>query len=470
MAANRNSKRAVETIIVASGNQDLINNVGAGGALPGGGTRVAATTDLPLMSAVNAGQVNLANGQLGIFSGGDKGVRPNNMAVLTTDTFPLAPEVYIAQGTATSQTPGLGSYPLTNNRPYEATSTVLGRNHVIFTGRVAALPSSTTWNIGETTAINTEDLVEYRIKAAYHGEMQDYNNSQHGYDSTTINYRTPDYTALGLVDDLDHFVQNFAYRINRNSRQFWGGSSIWGANEPIVAFATGQVANGAQDINNVAYDNGGTVQVFLRGTTQYSMTLTTAQVLSLRDSMPVGFGPLNIDVTTAGGAADAEYVTVMALDRDRLIDDRVENDKIRVEIGLLSGFNETVSLTKDSTAYEGEGGGRKWRLVYEKTAGQRKHAQFQRQEWPFIEVASGIVEATSYSVFLIEHVSVQHVGSVGASVAPKKAIILVPACETTTVNALEAYLNPWIKSCPSYTILGNKDATGDIALPASNVC
>lgn len=459
---NQNNKRAVETIIVASGNAAMVNDVGAGGALPGGGTRVAATTDLPLMSVVNTGYVNLADGQLGIFSAGANGVRSNNVALLSTDTFNEASQIYIAQGTASSQNPGLGAYPLVNNRPYESTGIIMGRNHVVVSGRIASYDASSAWNIGDTGAVVTLDETEYAMHVAYRGQILDTENIIHAYEKNTFTYVTPDYTILGLTDDLDHFIQNFAYKINRNSKAFWGGSSIWGSNEPVVAFGVELVAGADTDINAAGFDNGGVVPVFVRNGQTYSITLTAGQVASLRAAIPATHGIKTIDITTAGNSADCVYMTLLALDRDLVYDDRVPQVKIGLDVGLGRGFVSTTTAEEESYAFEGEGVGRHWVIFYENTAGQRKHAQFQRQEWPFIEVPSGIATNDYYNVYVIEHRSAGENGISNISVSPKKAIVLIPTCDNTTAGSFEAILNTWVASLPSYTML--EDGAGVASL------
>jgi hypothetical protein len=461
---NNNNKRAVETIIVASGNVALVNDTANAAALPGGGTRAGASADIPLMSAVNTGQVNLANGQLGIFSADPSGVRGNNIALLSTDTFDEASQIYIAQGTATSQSPGVGAYPLVNNRPYESTGIIMGRHHIVYSGRVAAYDSSSVWSIGDTGAIVPLDETEYAMHVAYKGQVLDTENSIHAYEKNTFTYTTPDYTTLGLTSDLDHFIQNFAYKINRNSKAFWGGSSIWGANEPVVAFAVELIAGADTNINAAGFDNGGVVPVFTRNGNTYSINLTAGQVASLRASIPATHGIKTINLTTAGNSADCLYIALLALDRDLVYDDRVPQRKVSLDVGLGRGFVSTTTAEEDSFAFEGEGVGRHWAIFYENTAGQRKHAQFQRQSWPFIEVASGIDPNEYYNVYVIEHRSIGENGISNVSVSPKKSIVLIPTCDDTTIDSFEAIMDVWVPSVPSYTILENGVGSASVAL------
>jgi hypothetical protein len=455
-SVNQNNKRAVETILVTSGNQRLVNFTANGGALPGGGTRASATADIPLMSAVNAGYVNLNDGQLGVFSASAYGSRAMNVATLSTDTFNEAPEIYIAQGTATSQTPGMGSQPLTNNRPYESSLVILGRHHVVTTARVAEYHAYSIWNIGETTAITTQDLTRYSMSVAYHGQVLDTENSLHAYTQSSFEYTTPDYTALGLTtgEQLDHFVQNFCYQVNRNSKAFFS-SSRWGANEPMVAFAIGTVANGAQDITGAGYDLGGSVNVFTRNGNQHTIYLNKEMVASLRAAMPANYGILNIDLSVAGTTSDAEFFMLMALDRDIAYDDRKKLVKIRLDVGFPAGFNSTVSKEETSKAFEGQGVGRHWYINYQNTAGQRKYAQFQRKHWPFIEVPFGGDINEYYNVYLIEHRSVTELNGANLSVNPKLTVVLVPTCDTATRDDFESIMNTWLASLPSAVRLNN---------------
>jgi hypothetical protein len=471
MAYFGNNKRAVESILVAKGDQALINELGAGGTLPGGGTRSGATGDIPLMNATNAGRVNLADGQLGIFCASPSAVREYNVALLNTDTFLTVPAIYIAQGTGTSQTPGRGSYPLTNNRPYETSGIIYGHNPIVTTGKAAFWATFSNWVIGETGAINTADLTEYAIKATFRGYTQDVENNKHGFLSSTYTYTTPDYTTLGLTNDLAHFVHNMVTSINRNSRVFRSYSNNWGGNDPMIAMALGTTASGATDITAAGFDNGGSVNIQAFDGTTYNYNFTAEEIASLRVAMPANYGIAVANTTGAGSAANAEYILLQAVDRDIAFDDRVPQTKIRLDIGLLRGFNEAVSNVEESSASEGEGLGRKWVLYYENTHGQRKYSAFQRQEWPFIDIDSDIVSGEYYNTIIIEHRSNLQTSAADVMVSPKKTVILIPACDTETMDDLLIYINKWVRSCPQNLILGDRNAsTGALEVDAPSFC
>lgn len=476
MAAFGNNKRAVESILVASGDQGLVNMTADAAALPGGGTRSGASGDIPLMSTVNTGFVNLNDGQLGVFCADHAGVRGMNVALLSTDTFATAPSIYIAQGTSTSQSPGVGPYPLTNNRPYESTGVILGRNHIIASGRAAAYHTYSVWNVGKTVAIAPLDLADYALNITYRGQALDTESLKDSYATDTVDFTTPDYTAFSatITNAKDHFIQNFVYQINRNSKAFWGVSSIWNSNEPVVGFAVSpKTASNTTDIHATAFDNGGAIPVFTKGGRTYSINASEEMIMSLRTAIVSSDAIKLINLDTAGtltAANEAKYFSVMALDRDFVYNDRVRKTKIRLDIGTVRGFSDLVDTTEESLASEGEGRGRVWVLYYTNTAGQRKYAQYQREEFPFIDVKSQIDESAYYNAYVIEHRSSAQIGVANVSVSPKKAIILIPACDTDTRSNFETILNTWIKSCPSYTLLGDVDSTGDVAVPRPEMC
>ena len=474
MAAFGNNKRAVESILVASGDLALVNETAAAGALPGGGVRVGATGDIPLSSSVNAGYVNLFDGQLGIFAAGPAGVRPNNIALLSTDTYLTAPAIQIAVGTPTSQTPGRGNYPLVDNRPYETSGIIYGHNPIIMTGKGAVYHAYSIWSIGQPTAgigsVNPFELTEFALHVGFRGYAMDVENNQHSVQATTYRSTTPDYTALALVDDLDHFVQNYVSQINKNSRVFRTYMGSYGGNDPLIAYAVGLVANGAQDIDAAGFDNGGIVNVQLRNGIQLSYTLSAEEVASLRAALPAGYGIVNVNLATAGSAADAEWFILMAVDRDLAYDDRVPQVKIRLSVGLLRGFDSMVALQELVNAYEGEGVARMWEIFYVNTHGQRKYAQYQRQHFPFIEIPSNIDLGTYYNAIIIEHRSSHQISPAELSVSPKKTIILVPACDDTTMTSILAYLNTWVLSTPAHFVIGSLSAGGALQIATPSLC
>lgn len=461
MASFNNNKRAVESILVAYANEPLVNDIANGAALPGGGVRDAA--GLPLMNVTNPGRVNLLPGQLGVFAYGIEGSVQNNMAIANNANAVQTPQVQIAVGTATSQTPGRSMQPMVNNEPYVSSGQIDGRYPIIGSFRAGELHTYSIVRVGDLAAnageINILDNNEYAVRVAYRGQVLDTENSMHAFASSSYTYVTPDYTTLGTAEPLDHLVQNMVHVINVQSREFYGASNNWGSRTPLIALAIGTTANGAQNI--AALNPGDSLNVFVdRNGNQRSITLTTEMLLSLQASIPAGQGVINVNRQTAGINPGAQYFLLVGLDRELVWDDRVKSVKIRIEAGLPRGFFDTVDVVTVSRASEGQGLGRQWVLFYENTAGQRKYSQFQRQEWPFIDVPSGINPAEYYDVVVIEHMTQAQIGVASYSVSPKKTIILFPVCNTVAKNSFALLFRNWLSSGAAYSGVGVTNVGG----------
>ena len=452
MASFNNNKRAVESILVAYANEPMVNEVAVGGALPGGGVRLA--DGLPLMNVTNPGRVNLLPGQLGVFAYGIEGSIQNNMAIAANTSAVQTPQVQVVVGTPTSQTPGRSIQPMVNNEPYVSSGQIDGRYPIIASVKSAELHTYSIVRVGDEVGnageINILDTTEYSVRVAYRGQVLDTENSMHAYASSSYTYVTPDYTTLGTAEPLDHFVQNMVHVINIQSREFYGASNNWGSRTPLIALAIGTVAAGAQNI--AALNPGDALNVFVdRNGNQRSITLTTEMLRSLQASIPAGLGVINVNRQTAGINPLAQYFLLVGLDRELVWDDRVKNVKIRIEAGLPRGFFNTVDVVTESLATEGQGLGRQWVLFYENTAGQRKYSQFQRQDWPFIEVPSGINPAEYYDVVVIEHMTQKQIGVASVSVSPKKTIILFPICNTVAKASFANTFRNWLLGSTAFS-------------------
>lgn len=444
--STKNNKRAVETILVASGNAVLINDVANSATLPNGNPAVGLD---PLMNS--DGTVNLASGQLGIFDVSGFGTNPINCAIQVNDTIAKSPEIAIYQGTSTSQSPGQGNYPLTNNRPYEASAPILGRNQIVYTGKVCAQPRHSTWTI---SSINTPlDLTEYMVKIAFRGYRQDEQNSMHGTSSISPNYVTPDYTTLGTAQPTNDLIQNIVHGINKSSRAFNVSRPTFGARQPLVAFAVATSGSTGTLVSSLT--SGTVLAVDTFGGTTKSLTLTAAMAASLQLALSSTNRILQVDTTAAGAGTSgvATKFAVMALDEEIAYADKVPQVKIRLEVGLPLGFDTSAVATQQVTAYEGDGQYRQWKLYYDKTAGQRKYTQYS-ELYPVIEYPSDLDPTKVYAAYEITHFRYDAIGQSHVSESPYKTIVLIPCCDTTTIASFERILNPWLTSTSALNVAG----------------
>jgi hypothetical protein len=460
MFTSQNNKRAVENFLV----QDITATV----ATIGLGNDLVNTA---------TGAINLDEKQIGVFD--SSGYGSNNLydEVVAAQTIANSPVIQIMQGTAGSANPAaiVNKYPLWT-RPYEASSEINGRNFVHVTKQVAETPSHSTWLIGATPAttgaLSAADSTEYGLTIAYRGRDVEEMYGGEQAASFAPSYITPDYTALGTTNSLDHLIQNLTWDINRNSKVIAVNRTRFRGNDPIVGFAINTVGNtGAGAGTRIATLTAGTfvpvvnTQFGIRG-----ITVTQAMVDSIK-AAGAAYGDasiLTIDLTTAGtiaAAADvvaADAMILMALDRTTSYEDRIPQVKNRIKVGLTLGFDYTQDYHKElSFAYEGQGVGRTLELQFQATHNQRKYNLNHRQV-PVIKFPSDIDESLMYDTYVIEHVSSRVIDTVGnTSHSPAKEIILFPTEGTGVIStpgnsaaetAFEAILNPWLASGNHATI------------------
>lgn len=432
------NKRAVESILVATGNA----------ALPAGGTSLVNNT---------TGELNLATGQLVVLDGSSQGSNALNTALTAGDTTANSPTIRIAQGKVNvANMEASIQFPL-QERPYEISGDIIGNGVVAYRGTAFDQSHRSAVLVGGVAAaadqINIEDSSEYQLNVAFRGRrVQEYDTSTHGSYSRRYSFTSPEYSTLGLTSSLDHLVQHLAYNVNRDSRQFNFNAPNFGANQPVLALAIKTTGGSGVAINAVA-TTVVPVLVTAQGITK-SITLDAELVDTLAEV--VANGQLTtaatielIDLSTAGNAAKTDRLLLVALNEIPAYVDRIPFLKIRLEVGLGGAFNNaTVLNSSDSAAFEGEGTYRQWKIYYDNTAGQRKYSQYRGFEVLKIEVPSDLVSTVNYDAFIIEHFESHQLQLAGISNSPQKTIILVPTGDTVTKASLEAVLNPWMASTP----------------------
>lgn len=439
---NQNRKRPVENFLVTSGDQGL---VAGGTALNDNAT----------------GAVNVLDGQLGVFNVATSGGTVAYLETLAAgEVVSDAPAIKLIQGNANSADPrgATALYPL-SVRPYEESGTINGYNRIIATKQVAATPTHSTWIIGDasTGGITALDNTEYQMKISYRGRIHDEMYSPEATNSFTPSYVTPDYTTLATAEPVDHLIQNLVWDINRNSRIFVG-TSLRSGKEPIVAIAVDTV--GSTGTVASAITAGSFLPLVTTTLGNQGITLTQAHVDSIQNALsdaglPATARLLNVNLSTAGtttgGVADA--LMIMALDRPLSYEDRIPQVKIRLDIGLIKGFDSDVVVhAENEQAFEGQGQGRVLDLLYRATQGQRKYNIDHTQD-PIPEYASPISTTGSYTVYNIEHLDVARVSVGGIVESPQREYLCVPAADSTTIAAVDALLGPWIASANSVGIV-----------------
>jgi len=461
MSYNQNNKRAVENFLVASQSDQ---------GLP--------TGDDPLVSGTAIG---LGNGQLGIVDASGLGSNTYLDFLTAADTAVASPAIQIYQGTADSADPSgaTARYPLTV-RPYEKSGIIDSTaSRIVATKQLAAAATHNIWNIGDVDADGVGDIVsnsntEYRITMSYRGRIMDEFYNPEATSSFEVGYTTPDYDALGITTDAlkrDHLIQNLVWRINRQSRALAMPRTQFKGNEQVIAFAISTDTSSVGD--NIGGNGGGETAIAADDSIvvvsdptlgNRSYTISDEEATSIKNAAVSASGDaiadvtwhiLDVDLATAGTATGgtADLIMIMALDRPLAYEDRIPQVKIRLDVGLTTGFDfNTVTHDSYEEAYEGEGQGRALDLWYKATQGQRKYS-LDHQLDPHIEYPSPIDTTESYLQYTIHHSNAAQVDTGNIVVSPMKEVVLIPSSYSTTISAFDAVLDPWLESVNSAGIV-----------------
>lgn len=446
MYYRQGNKRAVESFVVAKTSQAFYNTSGSGNNLTNPST----------------GAVRLADGQLGIFSVSPYGTVAMNVATDTTPTFAEAPVIAFFQGTSGSANPALQqyAYPL-YNRPYAKSHDINGNNQVLVTKQTYQHSTSSVWVIGnaagEVDEIGTpQDGTEYTLKIGYKGRRFDELFNPHGTLTYSPSYTTPNYTALGTAEPLDHLIQNLCWQINRNSKVLNLSNRHTRGNEHVIALAIDSTGAAGVEIGaGTPITAGDVLPVVNTNFGVRSITLTEDQAESIKAAAlavaggvigDLTWSVLTIDTATAGTVTGgvADIIMLVALDADLAYEDRIPEVKTNMIVSLNQGFDwPRVSLVHGSFPFEGSGTARYWNLLWRATEMQRLSGIDHTLD-PVIEFPTPIVADTKYTSWHIYSQDVNDIDTFNTSVSPLGSYILVPSSETTLVAAIDTALNNWL--------------------------
>lgn len=441
------NKRANINFVVAAAAQTALRNAADAGS-----------------SIINGTNVRLNNGQLGFVADSIYGTVALNTLTDATPTMAEAPVLAIYAGNANSADVlgATATYPLWV-RPYERTGSIDGRNEVVVTKQAYRAPTHSTWVLGntagQTNAVNVEKLTEYALTIATRGRRVEEMYSGQQAAATTFSYTTPDFTTLGYTEAQGRSVilNNIAWQINRNSYAL-GVNSRFPANGKFVAFLVASAGGAGTAIGTGSPITTGTViPVVNTATGVRNITLTSAMATSIKNAIVAATGTaigsvahtiLTVDLATASvvSPAAADMLVIMALDEKTAYVDLIPEVKVRLDIGLLAGFNyTTVRNAEYEQADEGQGVGRTLDLLYKATEGQRKY-WLSHTEVPVIEFPSPIDTTLTYVTYNIRHGFNHQADYAHTIYQPLQETILIPSTNTTLVTNFDAALNNWLSS------------------------
>jgi len=431
----------------------------------------AAQTTIPVTGNIFANP--LADGQIGIVSDSSLGTLAAHSFTTATPTITATPFIAIYQGNANSAAvaQATASYPL-SVQPFERSASIDGRSRITVTKQAFRLPTHSTWIVGNPNAssagkINVTDLTEYTLKCAFRGRRIDELYSSNVSATLNSSYTTPDFTSLGTTEAAarTQILHNIAYNINRNSTAF-ALNSRFPNNVPVVALLIDSAAGSGEEIGGSTPIAAGTVLtvVDVATGTDKTLTLTATQAASIINATLAKKTGNLVDLTWTIVDVDlvnlptADMLLLIALDEVPAYVDRIPQIKVKLDVGLVNGFNfTTVANAEWEQADEGQGTSRVLDLLYTSTQGQRKYALRHTLD-PVINYPSPIVSGESYVTYNITHSYETKNSFFGQDVISRRELILIPRYSTGTTahpaialldTALNSYLadgnNPNVK-------------------------
>ena len=423
------NKRPVESFII--GKQGVTTTITAG-------TLVDSST----------GNVNLANGQIGIVSDSIFGTVALNSFCDTTPTVAEAPVIAIYQGTENSAAMSTASatYPLWV-RPFERTESIDGRRPITITKQVARTPSHSTWIVGDATGtageINVADETEYTLTTMFRGRRIEEFYSEQSAASLITSFTTPNFTTLGKTEaqGRSYIVHNMVYQVNQNCKAL-NLNTRRPSKSPVVAFAIDTAGAAGTAIGGVTpIASGDSIGVVNTTAGLRSIVLTEALATSIKNAAIALSGDVIANVTwkivttdLASAYTDtADLIMLVALDETAVYVDYIPQVKVRLQVGLTRGFDfNTVTNAQYVYADEGQGDGRSLNLLYNATQGQRKY-NLRHEEFPVVNFNTAPFDTSiTYVVFNILHSSARQVDTFHNILQPHREIIAVPTYSSGT--------------------------------------
>lgn len=415
-------------------------------ALPDG----ASANEVTLINTTT-NAVNLANGQVGLISAAfDQTTAKNSFIAPADATVTKNRFVKIVQGTPGSSSLLNGVNP-DEHQPWMESHLLDGKNISAFTAKLYSAPLSNAWLVSETTPVSEK---EYTLHVGFTGVRNDREFSISGIEMLSTSYITPDYT--GVTNAKDHLLQNLAYKMNLNSAALAIINPMRArGNKNLVVFGVnynGSASGGITFTNAIAGASVG-VQV-VNGVTQsmvldaqIAATLSAANTANASITGSSKIIPINL--TTAGANANAvDALLIVSLDKKlaRAFDNEVST-KVRLHVGLDSHFTETTTnaATELVRAFEGDGLGRQWRIVYDATQNLNRYTQqLIEMGEKFLTPPSYVDPTKTYHAFIIESMQTDTIAYSHTNYFPVRTVILVDPAATTALTDMEAVIGAWL--------------------------
>lgn len=342
--SKRNNKLSIPVIEVAKGDQALAT-----------GTLTSATSAL-----------NIASGQLGVLSWDFSGTKPLGTFIAATDDATEVKAIKILCGTPVSAATQNADIWEVGDKAYVESGVI--RNDKIRSVSVSKARFPKWGGFAATSFPTPADDVEYKayVRLLSVRSDRDFGNND---DVIEVSFPATDFTTLGTVSPKDLVLKTIVDKLNRYSRIVNQNGNQAKGNKNIVAFAV-KIAGGTGTVIGTIVP--GTVVPFqtIDGVTT-SVTADEAMVRALAqlvndNATLVGTSTiLNVNLATAGAAADADAIIVLGLPSlTAAYSDNIEQVQTSAEISFGGGWvtGSTPVVTK-MWADEGTGQASKWAIA-----------------------------------------------------------------------------------------------------------
>jgi hypothetical protein len=400
-----------------------------------------ALVDSGTFTDVVTGAINLAPLELGLINkstaASDGGVKiPLNEFVDGASATAYVPQIKIVQGTSTSANPPADNRPGVK-RSYESSAVIQADEKIWINVKKA---KAATYSIVGVDNINVSDEVEYRFRVAFFGRYHDIMYSQ-GHASTPVYspyYNSPDYSQLitdgvlsGTGEALDHLVKNLVVEANKNSDAFGFPQINKGGQQLVMALAIGNDVGGTEI---AAIVPGVPVPIFAyngpNGVVTKSYVFNAEEVASLQAAYPAADEEIVLaDISTIADVQEATRIAFIGLDRPKfLAEDRLKESKVRIEVGLTSGFSTATTATL-SNAFEGFGYPAQVKTWYVETQERRDNdIQFRGIGLQKIQYPSDVLDITTpQDVVIITHSTTKQGAMANRDVNLQSTVVLTDA-------------------------------------------
>lgn len=430
----------------------------------------SSTTWVAITDVYQPGEIVLEDGQLGFYNA------VTNRAIGSSDTVSTASSIYLAQG----RNPLNDSDALPVRR-VEKTTNISPIYGVEFAGEVCAVPTNSAVvigasNAGSTGKVNVTNETSYQIVGKITGRRTNAMNGNNA--SFRAEFTTPDYTALSYTtnNSRDHLLQNIAYDALTRGRNL----QTLNYSNPLFVFALDTANTASVAVTTTTLTTVGTKVIIGYTNRGYAIYCVITESIAKSFANMISEGTLTgtegvvpicltAEAVTAGGegiagsgATTVDRLVLLANDTKRAFRDSVPQVKETLNVGLPTGFNAGVAKVYGSDAFEGKGLAHQWQLFYEKGDAFKFDSTLERFDGTWMGYSSDIVPNTKYAAYIISYNTPNYVSNGTLSYAPERAILLVPCCEETLKNSIEAVLNPYFASSANTAFLGSLNGSGRV--------